>query len=258
MPLSSSERFDIGTTDECRRRIPSQTTTSAIRATTQKTPAHAARGKHRHDSERTRDDDNDMALLMTFPAPRLVASRLLGARSLRTVGGRHHTAFGLHARASAADKQDTKVEFRVISGKSWLIVGDDAPVGRRRPLPLVRPPRRAPDASAVPAPPFFRDLRSYRIQGTVVARPISESAPERTDVLGTAHADIFPKLAGAAGSAGGGQADERTEAPREHPVPPARSSRAGHRAVQPRRVQPDEPLRLPRAAQRRDGNRPRR
>ena len=163
MPLSSSERFDIGTTDECRRRIPSQTTTSAIRATTQKTPAHAARGKHRHDSERTRDDDNDMALLVTFPAPRLVASRLLGARSLRTVGGRHHTAFGLHARASAADKQDTKVEFRVISGTSWLIVGDDAPVGRPRPLPLVHPPPRRPDASAVPAPPFFRDLRPYRI-----------------------------------------------------------------------------------------------
>ena len=238
--------------------IASQTISSAIRATTQKTPAHAARGKHRNDSERTRDDDNDMALRMTFPAPRLVASRLLGARSPRTVSSRHNTAFGLHARASAADKQDTKVEFRVISGKSWLIVGDDAPVGRRRPLPLVRPPPRAPDASAVPAPPFFRNLRSYRIQGTVVARPISESAPERTDVLGTALADIFPKLAGAAGSAGGGQADERTETPREHPVPPARSPRAGHRAVQPRRVQPDEPLRLPRAARRRDGNRPRR
>ena len=126
-----------------------------------------------------------MALLATFPAPRLVASRLLGARSLRTVGSRHNTAFGLHARASAADKQDTKVEFRVISGKSWLIVGDDAPVGRRRPLPLVRPPPSRPDASAVPAPPFFRNLRSYRIQGTVVARPISESAPERTDVLGS-------------------------------------------------------------------------
>tara|TARA_B100000768_G_scaffold144130_1_gene136555 strand:- start:237 stop:464 length:228 start_codon:yes stop_codon:yes gene_type:complete len=69
-----------------------------------------------------------MALLVTFPAPRLVASRLLSGRSLRTVGGRHHQkAFGLHARASAADKQaETKVEYLdcTISGTTWLIVSE--------------------------------------------------------------------------------------------------------------------------------------
>ena len=70
-----------------------------------------------------------MALLVTFPAPRLVASRLLSGRSLRTrLGGRHHQkAFGLHERASAADKQaETKVEYLdcTISGTTWLIVSE--------------------------------------------------------------------------------------------------------------------------------------
>ena len=79
-----------------------------------------------------------MALLMTFPAPRLVLSLLLGARSAPPSAAATTPPSG-STRAPLPRTSGTRVEFRVISGKSWLIVGDDAPsVAAARSLSFVR------------------------------------------------------------------------------------------------------------------------